>query len=116
MFWARVGVCAFVGVSHRRRLTQTHEQPQNQRENRQAQEFKIPKALAATELGLPDGAAALGPVTTEWEEEWVKARVVLTRVGPAKKGDYRTVGILCDCVCGPHMRTCVHVVLTTPYP
>lgn len=52
-----------------------------------AQEFKLPKALAASELGLPADA----PTVTEWEEEWVKARVVLTRVGPAKKGDFRTV-------------------------
>lgn len=49
---------------------------------------------------------ASAPTVTEWEEEWVKARVVLTRVGPAKKGDYRTVRLFCV-----HMHVCLYTYL-----
>jgi len=56
----------------------------------QAQKFKVPKALAG-ELGIDANNATPATSMNEWEEEWVEARVVLTRVGPAKKGAYRTV-------------------------
>lgn len=52
--------------------------------------------LASSELGIDAAAAGATTSTTMAiteidDEQWVTARVVLTRVGPVKKGGFRTV-------------------------